>query len=50
MGLDIVELFMNVEELFEITFTHEQAERSTTAGALHDVVVGKLGNRRQTSA
>jgi len=42
MGLDIVELFLAVEEKFQIHITDEEASDAVTVGALHQLVVGKL--------
>ena len=42
MGLDIVELFMAVEECFQIHVTDEEASDATTVGELEALIVGKL--------
>jgi len=42
MGLDIVELFMAVEDAFQIHIENEEAEKAGTVGALHELVIAKL--------
>lgn len=46
MGLDIVELVMAVEEEFEIDLPDAELEHVFTVGALHELVLGKLGLSR----
>lgn len=43
MGLDAVELLMEVEETFGIAIPDADAEKITTVGALHRYIVAKLG-------
>jgi acyl carrier protein len=43
MGLDSVELVMDVERTFGITIPDADAEKITTVGALHRYVVARLG-------
>lgn len=43
MGLDTVELVMNVEETFGIAIPDADAEKIVTVGALHRYIVAKLG-------
>jgi hypothetical protein len=54
MGLDIVELFLAVEEGFQIHIEDEEAGRASTVGDLHELVCSKLrggaSNRCFTSA
>jgi len=54
MGLDIVELFLAVEEGFQIHIEDEEASRACTVGDLHELVMSKLrgvaSNRCFTSA
>jgi hypothetical protein len=42
MGLDIVELFLAVEEGFRIHIEDEEAARACTVGDLHELVTSKL--------
>lgn len=42
MGLDIVELFMAVEERFQIHISDEEASDATTVGELQALIIGKL--------
>ena len=44
MGLDIVELIVTVEEVFQIHIADEEANRLSTVGDLHKLVLGKLGD------
>lgn len=54
MGLDIVELFIAVEDTFQIHIADEEASRVYTVGDLHNLVIAKLqgqdSNRCLTSA
>jgi len=54
MGLDIVELFLAVEEGFQIHIENEEAGSASTVGDLHELVTSKLrggaSNRCFTSA
>jgi hypothetical protein len=54
VGLDIVELFLAVEEGFQIHIEDEEASRACTVGDLHELVMSKLrggaSNRCFTSA
>jgi hypothetical protein len=42
MGLDIVEMIMEVEETFDITIPDKEAERIRTVGDLFHVVLGRI--------
>ncbi|HEY3441139.1 MAG TPA: hypothetical protein VGK29_10325 [Paludibaculum sp.] len=42
MGLDVVELFLAVEEKFQVDISDEEASDAVTVGAIHQLVVGKL--------
>ena len=45
MGLDIVELFMRVEEEFGIDIPDEEAGQANTVGDIYQIVVAKLALR-----
>jgi acyl carrier protein len=45
MGLDTVELIMAVEQRFGIEIANAEAERLTTVGAIHQLVIAKLRTR-----
>jgi acyl carrier protein len=42
MGLDVIEMIMEVEETFDITIPDEEAERIRTVGDLFHVVLGRI--------
>jgi acyl carrier protein len=44
MGLDLVELIVTVEEVFQIQIADDEANRLSTVGDLHQLVLGKLGD------
>lgn len=48
MGLDGVELILNVEETFAISISDDEAERIVTAGDLYQCVLSKFGDGRST--
>jgi acyl carrier protein len=42
MGLDVVELVMRTEEVFDITIPDEDAERASTVGKLYEIICARL--------
>ena len=50
MGLDLVELIMEVERTFDVTISNAQAEQSVTVGQLYDVVRAQIVERNPTVA
>jgi len=44
MGLDSVELVLDIEETFEIVLSDEEAEKALTPGILTDIVFSKVNN------
>ena len=47
MGLDIVELILTVESVFQIHIADEEANSLSTVGDLHNLVLGKLGDSKK---
>lgn len=47
MGLDLVELIMNVEDTFAISIPDDEASRIETAGQLHDCIMQHLDIEKQ---
>ena len=48
MGLDLVELLMEVEEAFGISIPDEDAPAVETVGSFHDCLLRQLGTHQQT--
>ena len=46
MGLDIVELIVRVEEVFQIHIADQEANSVSTVGDLYNLVLGKLGDSK----
>ena len=44
MGLDTVELVMDVEEVFEISFSDKEASEIETVGEFYETILSKLPN------
>ncbi len=46
MGLDIVELIVTVEDVFQMNIADEEANSVSTVGDLHNLVLSKLGDSK----